>query len=235
MLDDTFCPDLYENYRLFPGPIENWDGLMRRAISVLLQQGLRENTMFLDVGCGPLRMGRYLIPFLLPCHYFGLEPEKKILLEAFRKELILPWGNQFIEYKQPRFAHNPDFDLSEFGDVKFDMVLACQVFIHCGREQFRQCLVSVRDRLADGGKFIVTISLSPRDEDKEVEKSPDRHWSYRYASHAGTYYRRDSFVQLILESGFYPYHLGTGRSFEGNHWVLTLDPVNPIPPRLLFG
>ena len=41
----------------------------------------------LDIGCGSLRAGRLFIPYLLPGHYYGLEPEKWVVDEAIKNEI----------------------------------------------------------------------------------------------------------------------------------------------------
>ena len=41
---------------------------------MLLAAGLRETHRIADLGCGLLRVGRLLIPYLLPGRYYGMEP-----------------------------------------------------------------------------------------------------------------------------------------------------------------
>jgi SAM-dependent methyltransferase len=46
---------------------------------LLTTLGLREHHSLLDFGCGSLRAGRLLIPYLLPGRYYGLEPNRCLI------------------------------------------------------------------------------------------------------------------------------------------------------------
>jgi len=64
------------NYRAYVGPVEKYDLVAANQFNLLTMLGLRENHFLLDVGCGSLRGGRLFIPYLLPHHYFGIEPNE---------------------------------------------------------------------------------------------------------------------------------------------------------------
>jgi hypothetical protein len=51
----------------------------RNQLSILLRNGLIFDSRVLDVGCGVLRAGYWLIHFLDPDCYFGIEPNRVIL------------------------------------------------------------------------------------------------------------------------------------------------------------
>ena len=56
------------------GPdLETWFGIGKHQYHYLLSNGLLSHHRFLDLSCGSLRLGQYLIPFLEEVHYFGLE------------------------------------------------------------------------------------------------------------------------------------------------------------------
>jgi hypothetical protein len=69
----------------------------------------------LDIGCGCLRAGYWLIHFLNPRCYFGMEPNRT-MLEAGIEKILEPG---LIDLKRPRFDCNADFDFSIFGE-RFD-------------------------------------------------------------------------------------------------------------------
>jgi hypothetical protein len=60
------------HYRAWVGPPEDYDRIAALQVALLLCVGLRETHFFLDVGCGSLRGGRMLIPYLRPGRYFGV-------------------------------------------------------------------------------------------------------------------------------------------------------------------
>ena len=59
--------------------------------------GLREHHSVLDFGCGSLRAGRLLIPYLLEGRYYGLEPNRWLIEDAMEHEL----GGALIDLKRP--------------------------------------------------------------------------------------------------------------------------------------
>ena len=72
------------SYRTYVGPSEQYDFMGATQFRLLTTLGLREHHSVLDFGCGSLRAGRLLIPYLLPGRYYGLEPNRKTL-ENFLK------------------------------------------------------------------------------------------------------------------------------------------------------
>src|SRR5438093_1126968 len=80
----------------------------RLWFEALVREGLLPSSRLLDVGCGTLRLGYWLMHFLEPGHYYGLEPQVD-MLEAGRTEIIEP---HVLERAKPHFAHNFDFDFS---------------------------------------------------------------------------------------------------------------------------
>jgi hypothetical protein len=56
------------------GAPEEWDLVAARQVTLLLVAGLRDTHRLVDIGCGSLRAGRMLLPYLRPGRYFGVEP-----------------------------------------------------------------------------------------------------------------------------------------------------------------
>lgn len=127
-----------EDYREFVGPADEYDLSAAMQFNILTFLGLREHHTLLDIGCGSLRGGRLFIIYLLPSHYFAIEPEKWLVENAIAKEI----GKDLIELKSPTFAHKGDYDMSVFGR-KFDYVLAQGVFTHAPEWQIRSCMLEV--------------------------------------------------------------------------------------------
>ena len=87
------------HYRAYVGPPEVYDLAAANQFNLLTLCGLREHHFLLDIGCGSLRAGKLLIPYLLPGHYFGLEPEKWLVEKGFSEEL----GYDIVDIKKPCF------------------------------------------------------------------------------------------------------------------------------------
>ena len=103
--------------------------------STLLHFGLKDSSRVLDIGCGCLRGGRWVIPFLNRNRYFGIEPNKE-MLDAGKRIVI---GEETLSEKAPTFDTNSEFDFSVF-DVIFDYVIARSVWTHSSKEQIEKML-----------------------------------------------------------------------------------------------
>jgi len=154
--------------------------------------GLTPSTKVLDIGCGTLRLGRNLIPFLDPGNYHGIEPAKRWLDAGIKYELT----EAMADLKQPTFYHNPDFEVPE--GLSFDLILALQVFIHCSPRQLKQCLSNVQKYLAKGGIFVLHINFSS--EDEEIPYEVNRR--YEFSDNKSTFYNEETLDKILSEHGF---------------------------------
>lgn len=123
------------HYRAFVGPIEKYDIVAAMQFNLLTSFGLREHHTLLDIGCGSLRAGRLLIPYLLPRHYFGIEPEKWLVNDGIRYEI----GKDMVKIKKPQFSIDRDFSFSDFNQ-DFDYLIAQSIFSHAPESAISNCL-----------------------------------------------------------------------------------------------
>lgn len=117
------------------GPVEDFERVGRLQLVTLLEEGLLPQHRVLDIGCGALRAGYWLIHFLQPSHYFGIEPNVA-MLHAGRDRILEP-GLEAV--KKPTFDHNDRFDCGVFG-VTFDAMLARSVWTHASKDQIEAML-----------------------------------------------------------------------------------------------
>src|SRR5437879_12824633 len=75
------------HYRAYVGPPEDYDLIAAMTFNLLTTLGLRQHHSLLDVGCGSLRIGRLLIPYLNRGKYFGVEPAEWLVAEGIKQEL----------------------------------------------------------------------------------------------------------------------------------------------------
>src|SRR5438046_10385380 len=94
------------HYRAYVGPPEDYDLIAAMTFNLLTTLGLRQSHSLLDVGCGSLRIGRLLIPYLNRRKYFGLEPHDWLVEEGINHEL----GEEEVHIKRPTYvcADSPD-------------------------------------------------------------------------------------------------------------------------------
>jgi len=139
-------------HRYSVGNLTGYDLMGGVQFTLLFALGLREYHTLCDVGCGSLRAGRLLIPYLEPGKYFGIEPRQAVLDDGIRTEL----GPSLVELRRPRFDTGEDFGLSRF-QTDFDFVLAQSVFSHTFRDLAVVGLDHIATALAPGGLFVGTV------------------------------------------------------------------------------
>jgi SAM-dependent methyltransferase len=117
------------------GPPEQFELLGRMQFAIMVREGVYPWSRVLDIGCGCLRGGFWMIHFLDRGCYFGIEPNTE-MVEAGSKEIV---GQDTIEEKCPTIDFNDQFDASVFG-VRFDAFLARSIWTHAAKPQIRTML-----------------------------------------------------------------------------------------------
>ena len=117
-------------YRAYVGPPEDYDLVAAMTFNLLTTLGLRQHHSLLDIGCGSLRIGRLLIPYLNRGKYFGVEPNEWLVDEGIRREL----GETLVQIKRPTFFFSDSPDTISQAKIAFDFALAQSIFSHCGLE-----------------------------------------------------------------------------------------------------
>ena len=154
-LCDRFLQDRVANLRhgKFVGvPIDDFERGGREQLIFLLMNGLTPTSKVVDLGCGVLRAGYWLIHFLEPRCYCGIEPSAERL--AIGTSSILE--PLLEEAKQPRFDTNEDFDTSVFGET-FDYFLAYSIWTHASKRQIETMLDNFLRDSTEDGVFLTTF------------------------------------------------------------------------------
>ena len=146
-------------YRAYVGPPEDYDLIAAMAFNLLTTLGLRQHHSLLDVGCGSLRIGRLLIPYLNRGKYFGIEPNKWLVDEGIRREL----GETLVQIKQPTFFFSDSPDTMAQANIAFDFVLAQSIFSHCGLDLIKGWLSAISRSLAETGALVATFLTGQED------------------------------------------------------------------------
>lgn len=144
---------LRSEYRRLVGPPQYYDLAAAMQFTALVHIGLRETHTVLDIGCGSLRLGRLLIPFLEAGNYCGIEPNKALVAAGIEYEV----SPQVAEARRPRFVYNESFDASSFSS-RFDFIVATSVLSHAPRAEVVRCFQAIRRFLNEAtGMAIVTM------------------------------------------------------------------------------
>jgi ABC-2 type transport system ATP-binding protein len=133
-----------------------WEEAGGRHIEFLREQGLRPSDRVLDVGCGCLRTGVKLLPYLQPGRYVGIDVDGAMIeagvhIEAPRAGVDPARGQYFI---------GPAADLSAI-DGEFDVIWVNGLLQDLAHEQTALVLASAVRRLAPGGRMFVAYFEAP--------------------------------------------------------------------------
>lgn len=140
-----------KNY-LMHGAYQDWQ------VSQLMRAGLKPHHDFLDIGCGWLRLGAALLPYLEEGRYHGIEST----------ETNLSMGREFLRRldirSQPILECDAHFRFEKFGKA-FEFAFCHAVFTHLSHAQIEECFANLAPVMKPGGLGLFTFYLA--DEDKE--------------------------------------------------------------------
>lgn len=147
-----------EHYRAFVGPPKDYDLVSAMVFNLLTCLGLRQHNRVLDIGCGSLRVGRLLIPYLNPRNYFGIEPNRWLVEDGIENEI----GRDLINIKEPTFSFHASAD--EFkNSLNVDFAVAQSIFSHCDKDTIKEWLSQVSYHLNDKGALVATFVVGNND------------------------------------------------------------------------
>jgi SAM-dependent methyltransferase len=129
--------------------------LGRIRFEFLVGQGLKPGHRVLDLGCGAGRMGIWLISFLEPGRYFGIDAHLRSLVAFSAYEIRL----HGLEARRPRLLHDGDFAFDHFGK-RFDAVIDSTVTLHLPDAKFGAAVARLPGVLAPGGRLFAE-ALAP--------------------------------------------------------------------------
>ena len=146
------------HYRAFVGPPEDYDLITAMTFGLLTSLGLRQHHRLLDIGCGSLRIGRVLIPYLNAERYVGIEPNRWLIEEGVAKEV----GQDSVALKRPTFCED-DSTRPLRGGEPIDFAVAQSIFSHCGMDLLDHWLGEVAAVLGPSGALVATFLIGESD------------------------------------------------------------------------
>jgi len=204
-----------DHYRAYVGPPGRFDFMSATQFALLFQMGMKDNHRILDFGCGSLRLGRLLIPFLQKGGYFGIDPNKWLIGDGIEREL----GADAVRIKSPRFDYNTDYDCGVFGN-KFDFIMAQSIVTHTGPGFMTSLFSSVAKNLEDNGLFLFSYT---REHDEDAPLPAD---GWYYPGCVG--YSRTTITKLLADCGLKSIALPWFH--PGADWHVAALDDNALPP-----
>lgn len=124
----------------------------REQLASLIRHGLSPGHRLLDIGCGALCGGYWMIRYLEPGGYHGIEPNT-FMFEQGVKHLVEPG---LFEHKRPRFLHNDRYDFSAFGTT-FDWFHAHSIWTHAPKQDIGKMLDAFSTYGNPGARFLTSF------------------------------------------------------------------------------
>ena len=174
------------HYRAFVGPPVDYDLVAAMTFGLLTVLGMRQQHRVLDIGCGSLRVGRLLLPYLNRGGYTGLEPYEWLVTDGIRREV----GQDQVDIKQPRFVFSDNADALLVERQQFDYAIAQSIFSHCGPDLLERWVSQVAGLLSEQGALVATYIEA--DDDNTVD-------GWIYPGCVG--YRQQTIEQLAARHG----------------------------------
>jgi SAM-dependent methyltransferase len=143
-----------------------WDKIGKLQFDFMLQQGLKPDMNFLDVGCGCLRGGVHFIRYLNAGNYYGIDLNQSLIEAGYEVELNLAGLKEKIP--KTNLLINDRFQASLFG-VEFDFALAHSLFTHLPMNHIKRCFIELAKCVKRGGEFYATFFEVPPNESIEME------------------------------------------------------------------
>lgn len=158
---------------------ETWYGIGRLQYQYLVASGLQPSHRFLDVACGALRLGQFLIPYLDAGQYHGLDAEEPLVRAGIAHEL----GFGLVALKRPRFAFNSVFDAT-FAEG-FEQAMGQSLFTHLTEPDIALCFSRLAQAGAPGATFHFTYFEGSGTGNPAGPSDPHRVWRYPFERLAG--------------------------------------------------
>jgi SAM-dependent methyltransferase len=188
--DAKKLPPGAKHYMAYVGPPHQYDLMGASQFALLITLGLRDAHRVLDFGCGSLRLGRLLIPYLARGKYTGLEPNKWLVTDALDRQL----GREIVRVKGPHFFYHDDFRADRCGG-HFDFIIAQSIFSHAGADLITIALSSFFSALLDRGLVLLTV-LHPGQ--NGVPETSESGWFYP----ACVAHRPETLACIFANAGF---------------------------------
>ncbi len=192
-----------------------WDEVGRLQFRFLREAGLCRDHRLLDIGCGSLRAGVHLIPFLDPGCYMGVDKEPDLLRLGVEREL----DPAVYEAKRPVLMALADFEFDRL-PARPDIAWANSVFTHLPPDRVRLCLTNLRPVIASGGVLYATYAEC----DEQVDNPTEPH------DHRLFEYTRSEMTEAGHATGWHVEHLGKWGHPRGQR-MLRFTPVTPHTTR----
>ena len=178
------------------GSDEDFRESCKFQLGFMIDQGLKRDSVLLDLGCGCLRAGIHFIDYLDKEKYLGLDISEYVVKAGIMHEL----ESGVYEEKKPEFIITNDFDCSAFSK-KADFIIANSLFTHLPKDQILACMEKVGSSV-DSCKFYATFT-------QVLESSDNIGEAHYYGGDHSLTYTTEEMSSLGAEAGWESKFIGS--------------------------
>jgi hypothetical protein len=132
--------------------IKRFEKTGRAQLEGLIRHGLNPWDKLLDIGCGALCGGYWMMHFLNPGCYHGVEPNTFM----FKAGVAFIPEPDLFDLKKPSFLHNDQYDFSGFGK-NFDYFHAHSIWTHAPKKDIEKMLDGFATFTNPGARFLTSF------------------------------------------------------------------------------
>ena len=196
-LDKLLAKEDYKSNRL-------WREHQTMQFEYVKRLGLQSDHVFLDVACGPLRLGAALLPYLSNGLYYGMDINMSTIeagVEKLEQDGIKP-TNAVL------FA-NDSFDFSPVSE-QVDMAFSNSLFSHLTLNSILLCLVSLSRILRQGVSYHSTFFRLP-EEANWADPFSRKKWDRDFQTFANKdpYHYKFSMIEFVADVAGFDVRLAT--------------------------
>ncbi len=134
-----------------------WEETGVIQMEMLEALGVKPHHRLLDIGCGPLRTGCRLVPWLEAGNYWGTDASLALMHKGYHDELT---DQDRARLPLAQLVQDEAFDFPGLPD-HFDWLLCFAVFTHLPLPYLRRALLRVGQRFTRFQGFAFTVFLAP--------------------------------------------------------------------------
>lgn len=151
-IDIKTLTDKYVEAGLIPDNFtQGWEEYAAWQLNCLKKMGMTQDSILLDIGCGPLRLGLEAMEFLKSGNYCGIDA-----FEPYYR--LATWLAEMHGHKNDfQIIHSDKFEFKNF-KKKFDFAMAQSVLTHLSQIQIDKCILELKQVMNPGGQFVFTYN-----------------------------------------------------------------------------
>jgi hypothetical protein len=123
----------------------------REVFRLMLDEGLRPEHVFVDYGCGSLRIGQHVMRHVAPGHYWGLD-----VTDRFIRDGVEVLGSELIAERAPHLHVIGPESVAAAAAARPDFVMSMAVLIHVPPEELDLYFDNVMTLAHEGTRVFAT-------------------------------------------------------------------------------